>query len=213
MRYSPEHKQRTRDKILRAASKVFRRQGYHAAGVDKVMEDAGLTAGGFYAHFSSKESLFAEAFAFAVEDAARLNLADLENRSGREWITGFVDRYLSPDHRRMVMEGCPIPALAPEISRVGEGPRRAFEDALRDRIGRLAKHLADNPKLSQEDQALAIVALCVGGITLARAVSDDALADQILQACRTFALGAHVVPVPTPESSAQSGVRSESTHY
>src|SRR5580700_8650326 len=99
MRYSLGHKEQTRAKILQAAGKVFRREGYHAAGVDKVMEEAGLTAGGFYAHFGSKEALLAEALAPAAAEAGVPRDKDLEGITGRAWAEAFVERYLSPSHR------------------------------------------------------------------------------------------------------------------
>src|SRR5208337_3926131 len=92
MRYPAGHRERTRAKILRAACRVFRRQGYHAAGVDKVMEEAGLTAGGFYAHFASKEALLAEALAPAAAGALRDE--PIEHLTGRAWAEAFVERYL-----------------------------------------------------------------------------------------------------------------------
>ena len=94
MRYAAGHREQTRAKILRAAGKVFRRQGYHAAGVDKVMEEAGLTAGGFYAHFGSKEALLAETLAPA--SASALRDEPIEHLTGRAWAEAFVERYLGP---------------------------------------------------------------------------------------------------------------------
>lgn len=188
MRYPQGHKQQTRERILEAAGRVFRREGFHAAGVDAVMEEAGLTAGGFYAHFPSKEALLAEALAHSATGAARLQLGGLESRSGRDWVSGFLDRYLSPLHRRMVAEGCPIPALVSEVSRAGDGPRKTFEEIFRKMEASLESRLPDGPSERSGDRALAILALCVGGMTLARAIPDDALADRILAACRDFAL-------------------------
>src|SRR4051812_13299130 len=99
MRYAAGHKELTRAKILRAAGKVFRRLGYHASGVDKVMEEAGLTAGAFYAHFGSKEALLAEVLAPTAADVGALRDRGLQAESGRAWVEGFIDRYLSPEHR------------------------------------------------------------------------------------------------------------------
>src|SRR3954462_10853780 len=100
MRYAADHKRRTRARILGAAGRVFRREGYHAAGVDKVMEEAGLTAGGFYAHFASKQALLAEAVTTAAAEASRKIEQGLETRSGPDWIEAFLSRYLGPDHVR-----------------------------------------------------------------------------------------------------------------
>src|SRR5437764_10554084 len=110
MRYPAGHKEQTRVKILRAAGKVFRRLGYHAAGVDKVMEEAGLTAGGFYAHFDSKQELLAEALTCAGAEAGRRHAAALEGLSGGEWLEAFLGRYLSVEHRGKWEEGCPLAA-------------------------------------------------------------------------------------------------------
>src|SRR4051794_7331832 len=100
MRYGPDHKEKTRARILEAAGRVFRRRGYHASGVDKVMEEAGLTAGGFYAHFNSKEALLAAALACtgAWAGAGAGLGAGLGGLSGREWVDAFLARYLSTAH-------------------------------------------------------------------------------------------------------------------
>src|SRR3954471_10083763 len=98
MRYPAGHKEQTRAKILRAAGKVFRREGYHAAGVDKVMEEAGLTAGGFYAHFGSKEALLAETLARAAAAAGVPLDEDLEGLAGPARLQAFVESYLSRAH-------------------------------------------------------------------------------------------------------------------
>src|SRR5271156_4884894 len=99
MRYTAGHKEKTRVKILESAATVFRRQGYHATGVDKVMEEAGLTAGGFYAHFPSKDALLAEALDHhAAKPAGRLEVG-LEDVSDEECVGAIVDRYLAASHR------------------------------------------------------------------------------------------------------------------
>ena len=111
MRYASDQKEKTRAKILEAAGKVFRRQGYHAAGLDKVMEEAGLTAGAFYAHFDSKQTLLAEAVKHAAGEVRGLSEPKLEGLSGAEWIDAFLWRYLSLSHSRQLEDGCPLPAL------------------------------------------------------------------------------------------------------
>jgi TetR/AcrR family transcriptional repressor of nem operon len=184
MRYSSDHKEKTRAKILDSATTVFRRQGYHATGVDKVMEEAGLTAGGFYAHFPSKDALLAEALEhYATKSSGKLSTG-LEDKSGGEWVSAMVDRYLADSHRGRPETGCPIPSLAPEVSRAGKAPRQAFERLVGDLIAKIAGHL---PPGESENRAIAIAALCVGGMTLARAVHDTGLSDKILAACRQCA--------------------------
>jgi TetR/AcrR family transcriptional repressor of nem operon len=189
MRYPAAHKAETRAKILAAAGTLFRRDGFHAAGVDKVMQEAGLTAGGFYAHFPSKEALLAEALVHAARAAGEMREGGLENSCGAEWLEGVIGRYLSPEHRAHPEAGCPLASLAPEIGRAGAAPRQAFEAVLRQQIKRVQSQLAASGGQVDDRHALAVLALCVGGLVLARGVLDESFADQILTACREMAIG------------------------
>ncbi len=182
MRYAAGHREQTRAKILRAAGKVFRREGYHAAGVDKVMEEAGLTAGGFYAHFASKEALLAEALVQAA--AGVLRGEHIEHLTGRAWAEAFVHRYLSPAHRGKTEDGCPLPPLISEVARAGGSVKASFEAIIRELATRLQ---GQEVRYLSEDRALAVLALCVGGLGIARSVEDEALAERILAACRDLA--------------------------
>jgi TetR/AcrR family transcriptional repressor of nem operon len=184
MRYTPDHKDKTRAKILDSAALAFRRQGYHATGVDKVMEAAGLTAGGFYLHFPSKGELLAQALEHCSASVAGKLERVLEDVSHQQWMEAVVDRYLASSNRDRPEEGCPIPALAPEVGRAGQGPRQAFERMVINLVARLAAHL---PADGNDELAIALTALCVGGMTLARAVDDPGYADKILAVCRQFA--------------------------
>jgi TetR/AcrR family transcriptional repressor of nem operon len=131
MRYAAGHKEKTRLKIVRAAGKVFRREGYHAAGVDKVMEEAGLTSGGFYAHFASKEALLAVALEPAAAEVGARRDKELEGTSSRASVQAFIEGYLSPGHMRNTEEGCPLPALASDVARAGRTAREGFEAVVR----------------------------------------------------------------------------------
>jgi TetR/AcrR family transcriptional regulator, transcriptional repressor for nem operon len=186
MRYSPEHKQATRRKILDAALVVFRREGFEGAGVDAVMAEAGLTAGGFYAHFKSKEALFAEALVDALQNARLIRGLDDEGTVGPDRIRRIVGKYLSPAHRRFVTKGCPMPPLLGDLARQDEPVRRDFETVLLDVVGSLAPHLAGGEPTTREDHGLSILATLIGGLSLSRAVADDALGERILAACRTM---------------------------
>ena len=159
MRYPAGHKEQTRAKILRAAAKVFRREGYHAASVDKVMEEAGLTAGGFYAHFGSKEALLAETLAPAAAEAGVPLDKDLEGVEGRARLQAFVECYLGQAHLHRTEDGCPLPALVSEVARTGGPVKASFEAIVRDLAARLQGHATEG---LTEDRALAILALCVG---------------------------------------------------
>lgn len=183
MRYPARQKDETRKKILEAAGRVFRREGYHASGVDKVMNEAGLTAGGFYAHFRSKEALLAEALVEAGTDARRHVERSLLGLSGRGWVHGFLTRYLGKEHCASSESGCPLAALVSEASRADETVKASVEALVRDLQDRLAAHAGPDPVLAGQS-ALAVVSMCVGGLGLARAVKDRDLANRILDSCR-----------------------------
>src|SRR2546428_14028361 len=118
MRYPPGHKQRTHQRILDTAARLFRKRGYAATGVDAVMTSAGLTAGGFYAHFRSKQAMLAEALDLAFQQSIDRARSRLASSHGADWIRGFITFYLSKEHRDAPERGCPMPALAPEVARL-----------------------------------------------------------------------------------------------
>lgn len=184
MRYPPDHKQQTRARILAAALSVFRREGFAAAGVDGVMAEAGLTAGGFYSHFKSKNELLAAALTQALSDARVLRGLDDPSPAGAERVRAIVAKYLSPAHRRAMDRGCPMPPLLAELARQAAPARRVFEDALAELVASLAANLHETKSSPADDQALAMLSAMIGGMTLARAVADEALADRILSATR-----------------------------
>jgi TetR/AcrR family transcriptional repressor of nem operon len=192
VRYSQEHKRESRLRIVRAAAQRFRQLGFSGAGIDEVMRAAGLTAGAFYAHFESKQHLLAEALEHALAEPRLQLVAGLEGKTGAAWLGELVRRYLSRAHRDAVAEGCPVPALAGEVGRQGTLARQAFERELGKLLAEAAEacRSIDAPadeQLSSEDRALAVMALCAGGIMLARSVQDRGLSDRILRACRRFA--------------------------
>jgi TetR/AcrR family transcriptional repressor of nem operon len=157
---------------------------YHAAGVNKVTEEAGLTAGGFSADFRSKEALLAEVLTPAAADAGVPLDKDLDGVAGIARLEAFVESYLSRSHLQRTDTGCPLPALVSEVARAGGPVKASFEAIVRDLVARLRGPAGDG---LSEDRALAIVALCVGGLGVARSVRDKALGVRILAACRELA--------------------------
>lgn len=200
MRYPADHREKTRQRILDAAATVFRRMGFQAASVDIVMAEAGLTAGGFYAHFSSKEELFAESFLQTLRQARTLTGKSVEQLQGAERINAIVKRYLSPTHRDMIDAGCPLPPLLADLPRQKESTRQAFDEILRDIVASLEPHLADNATSPPSEQAMAILALMIGGISLSRAVANETLAQRVLMACRKMAAASLAEPTVTQSS-------------
>lgn len=181
----PSKKDQTHLRILEAAGKLMREQGYAGAGLQKIMNSAGLTVGGFYAHFQSKERLFANVISDSFRQTRENIARAVGNTSGRAWVKGVISEYLSPNHRTDIAGGCPMPALLSEIPRAGAAARQVFEKEFKVSLERFRERLEEK----NYQHAQVIMALMVGGISLARAVQDDGLADEILKSCREAALG------------------------
>jgi TetR/AcrR family transcriptional repressor of nem operon len=182
MRYPTGHKQQTSERIVRAAGTLFRKHGYAATGVDAVMKSADLTAGGFYAHFRSKEDLLAETLDTVFREGRKDRPKEFEGLKGRAWIRAFASFYLSKEHRDAAERGCPMPALAAEVARMGAKTRAVFEHHVRRVFDSVAQQF--DAATPDRERAIATLALCLGGLMLARAVKDRGLSDEILRACR-----------------------------
>lgn len=179
MPYPPDHKPRTRRSIVQAAAALFGERGYRQTSVQRVMQAAGLTHGGFYAHFRDKADLFAAALEEAFEQARDKLLArGLEDLRGPEWVQRASRRYLSLRHRAAPAEGCAIPSLAAEATRESESVQAAFEAGLESMIDGMTERLDGD-----RAQALRLLALWSGALGMSRAVGDE-LAQEILQAAR-----------------------------
>lgn len=188
MRYSRDHKERTRQKILGAAARQFRTKGFRAAGIDEVMRTVGLTAGAFYGHFASKDALLAEALRASFDETRVRLVAGLEGLESVSWLRAVVGRYLSRTHRDDPASGCALPALAAEVGRERRRPRKALETYVRQLLAELAPRTPPAPGLPPEDRVLATIALLCGALTVARAVEDPDLSDRILRAARRLAV-------------------------
>lgn len=183
MRYPNDHKRKTRERIRSAAAAIFRRRGYAATGVDAVMASAKLTAGGFYAHFRSKRALLAEALDEAFKESRMGWPEALKSLRGRPWIRQFASFYLSEAHRDDAGLGCPMPSLTPEVWRNGDASRKVFEQHLRRLVETVTKQVSGNR--ADRAHAISAIALSVGGLMLARTVSEQGFSEEILAACRT----------------------------
>lgn len=188
MRYGPNHKAETHKRILKAAGRMFRERGYMASGVDKVMRSAGLTAGGFYSHFASKQALLAETLIETIRDLRDILIAGTEELDGTSWLREVVRRYLNRKHRDIRDAGCALPSLISELTRSDEKTRATFEHHLRHLVRELEDKTPEGAGMSSQDRVLATIALCMGGLALSRSVVDPDLSNQILQACRRLAV-------------------------
>jgi len=176
MPYAPEMKQKSRGNILKEAICLFKERGFEDVSIDEVMGEAGLTRGAFYAHFTSKADLIAQAFraASGVPTPAMASAEEL----GR-----FADTYVSAMHRDNPGAGCPIAALTPEVAREGPEAREAYTEFLKYFTGVIDSYLG-NGKDDLSDDALALVAQMVGAVQISRAVSDPMLSTRMLKAGR-----------------------------
>ncbi|MCG8403771.1 MAG: TetR/AcrR family transcriptional regulator [Phycisphaerales bacterium] len=180
MRYTPQHKEETRERILRAAARQFRERGFAETGVASVMKEAELTHGGFYAHFQSKDDLIAEVIHSGFDQVSDRFESRFDHLSGIDWLRVWVERYLSDSHRDKTGEGCPFPALAPEIARSGPVARTAFTEIFLKRLKKICSHI-DAPADEAETRVFAAIAQMVGALMLSRAL-DEPLSTRVREA-------------------------------
>jgi len=187
VRFDKGHKQATRQRIIEAAAERFRKDGMAAVGIAGLMADAGLTHGGFYAHFESKEALLREALAAASDTTRqRLTRATLRNGAGLE---GLIRFYLRPEHRDTPAQGCAVSALVPEIARQSAATRDEFTDRLESFLALIASQLPEAlPAARRQETTIGIFGVLLGTLQLARAVTDPVLSDNILESGITAAL-------------------------
>lgn len=185
-RYSEQHKQETRGRILEAAGRRLKRDGIDGSGIATLMSDADLTNGAFYAHFASKEDLVA---ATVAEQISGQRGALAEVAPGRAGLEQMVRSYLSKEHRDDPGNGCPSAALLDEIGRSPDSVRRAYTDGMVAMIDDLAVRLAPRDLKSARVRLLAVFASMVGTLQLARALTDRELSDAVLELGVEQALG------------------------
>ncbi len=151
------------------------------------MAEVGLTAGGFYAHFQSKEALFAEAIVTAFRTRNGSLKSPDGNQDDGEWMKNLIYGYLSRTHRDMIADGCPLSSVTPDVIRGTDQARENYEKSIRQFASSIIAHL-DSGEKTENERALAIIAQCIGGLMLARAVKDEELSNQLLRASRHAAL-------------------------
>jgi TetR/AcrR family transcriptional repressor of nem operon len=188
VRVSREQAAKNRDRILDVSADLFRAHGFDRVGVDDVMKRAGLTHGGFYGHFASKEDLIgrccSRAFSRIID-----RWTTLIHDSQTDRLQAVAATYLSPRHRDNPGAGCLVAALGPEVSRQGPAVRRAITVGVRAFTELLSTVVSGRSRSARRKKALATYASLVGALVLARAVEDPALSDEILRAVKASVLG------------------------
>lgn len=181
-RYASDHKEATRRRIIETAGRRLKQDGIDGAGVAALMSDAGLTNGAFYAHFGSKHDLIAAVVADQL-DAQATAIAQLPD--GREALITYVAWYLSPEHRADVANGCPSAALLDEIARQGGDVGAAYQRGVAVIVDEVAKRLTRDWSLDHalaQTRAVGLMTVLISSMQLARAMTDEQAADQILRA-------------------------------
>lgn len=212
MPYSKQHKQETRERILRTAARALREAGMHGHGaiISELMAQAGLTHGGFYAHFPSKDALVAAACARGMAETGEqlFAVAATESRGAR--LRRVIRSYLGRRHRDTPATGCVLPALAADVARAPHEVRAAFTAGLREYLDRLEDLMPGADDAARRDEALMLLSGMVGALLLARAVDGAELSDHILATSRAFYSGAFAAQGDEAQSPADARRPAES---
>jgi TetR/AcrR family transcriptional repressor of nem operon len=179
MPYSKQHKTQSRERILRSALRLFSEGGFEQVTIDRVMAHAGLTRGAFYAHFSSKEHLYAEAIHHGIQSSALVNLPP--DSDGLRSLRQVIETYLSRAHVDGKAPPCPLAFFATDVGVRERRVRDAYTAALQSLAGMLGSHA---PAEVQDERVMAMTVLMVGGVAVSAALTDGALKDRILASCR-----------------------------
>jgi TetR/AcrR family transcriptional repressor of nem operon len=188
MRYGAEHKQKTRGRLLAAAAAAIRREGPDRVSVAGVMGEAGLTHGGFYAHFASREDLLAEAVTQMFRESDQRLAQSAAGRTPRQALADYVGFYLSPAHREARSSGCPLPFLAGDAPRLPAEARARFAQGMRELEASLAELMRGARRPDPQADAGALLAELVGALALARAEPDRDRAEAMLAKARARVL-------------------------
>ena len=203
-RYSPEHKEATRRRMIETAGRRFKSDGIDGSGIATLVADAGLTNGAFYGHFASKDDLVATVVAQQLADQVAVVDA---LPAGPTSVEAYLREYLSPAHRDDLAGGCPSAALLDEIGRCDVAVREAYTEGASAMIQAIARHLDDGDPQRTGERAVGLFSLLVGSLQAARAVTDPELSDRILASAyanaMTLITAPHQPGYPTRQEEAE----------
>lgn len=186
MAHRTGQKEESKAKVLKSAGQVFRSHGFGGSTVDGLAKEASVTSGAFYAHFRSKADAFREAIAVGMDDLKRY-IEHTRQQHGTSWRTPFIDFYLGDRRTCDLSKSCALQSLSSDVARADDDARQAYETNLHAIIEAMTTESAGLPGARCE-QAISLLALLVGGVTLARAVRDPAVSDEIAAAVRKAAI-------------------------
>lgn len=208
MRYSKDHKAETHERIVKNASVRLRESGAASIGVADLMKEAGLTHGGFYAHFASRDALIGEAFAHAMDQTVkRWRKRAEEAQEGKE-LASIVTRYLTPQHRDDVGNGCALPSLGAEVLRADLKTRKAIAAKLEEMIDIISEQMPAQTTKAARREAIGTLATMMGSLLLARMAGAGEFSEEILAAGRQSILQGEASAKPRAKKAKSSVSRS-----
>lgn len=189
VRYKQDQKEQTREKIITAAGRCFKKSGYNGIGVDGLAKEAGVTSGAFYGHFDSKQSAFAAAITSGLSQL-EVGIRHFQNEYGSKWWSEFAKFYMNQKRTCDLTESCLLQSLTPEIGRSDEAIRGLFETELLKIIKLANDGASQTADQSANEKTLVNLAMLIGGVTLARAVNDEKLSNEIAIAIQNAVIAA-----------------------
>lgn len=189
MRYSAQHKAKTHERVLKKAAEQMRRRGVQGTGIAGLMGKAGLTHGGFYAHFPDKNALIAEAMGPMLEEGVAADIAAAEAAPEGQKIQAIVNMYLSPQHRDCP-QACPVAGLAGEMARQSKSVRKAYMRAIEHRLKLIARFFPGVSERERRDRARLMMSGMAGTLMIARVITNRKRSDQFLEQAREFYVSA-----------------------
>lgn len=181
--HSTSKKEASRQRLVTAAGRAFRKHGFEGIGVDGLAKGAKLTSGAFYFHFPSKLHAFVEILKVGLEDLKN-TVQNFQTTDRRSWLSAFTAFYMGSRRTCDLSEGCALSALSSDVERAGYAAQSVYEAELFDLSSALAQGLEPGGNMTAREQAWALLAMLSGGVTMARAVDDPALSDEIAAAVR-----------------------------
>ena len=185
-RPAPSRKEATHDRIVESAARAIRRSGYGGTGLAEIMKEAGLTHGGFYAHFESKDELVAAAIGQMFDQARARFQSEVKDYPPAKALGAYIDFYLSPAHRDARATGCPMPVLAADLPRLDRAARARFSAGVAALTQAIAERIAQLGLPEAQSLARSVVAEAVGALSLARAEPDLELSNAMLADSRAL---------------------------
>lgn len=189
MRYKTDQKDITRQKMLEAAGRGFRKHGYAGIGVDGLAKAAGVTSGAFYSHFGSKDGAFEVALTAGLDEVIE-GIPKFQTEHGANWVKAFAEYYLGKPHQNDLDCGCAMATLTPEVVRFGAKVHATFEKKMCHIADLIENGLAGDSGVDTHARAWSMLSVLIGGINIARAMKSTKISEEVAEAIKTSAIKA-----------------------